>query len=98
MSKSKPQPYEEHTWLKRRVRAVEGLANEYLDANRRAYEHMMEGVRLKRQRTELLAALKWLTNVACGVGKAGGTPESGEFEDAVKQAQAVIARAEGTEA
>jgi hypothetical protein len=38
----------------------------------------------------LREALEWLTNIACGIGKAGSTPESGEFEEAVRNAQQAL--------
>jgi hypothetical protein len=41
---------------------------------------------------ELLAALEWVTNIACGVSKGGGRPETEEHEAALEQAQALIAK------
>lgn len=36
-------------------------------------------------------ALEWLVNLGHGVGKAGGPPEPGEFEDAMQLAEAALA-------
>jgi hypothetical protein len=38
-------------------------------------------------------ALRWLTNVACGVGKAGGAPERDEWPDAIDAAKAALSGA-----
>jgi hypothetical protein len=47
---------------------------------------------------EALEALRWLVNVACGVGKAGGEPEPGEFEAAVEAGKSALGAAgEGEE-
>lgn len=40
-------------------------------------------------------ALRWLVNIGSGVGKAGGPPEAGEFEEALTAAKNVLAKAEG---
>jgi hypothetical protein len=48
---------------------------------------------LKFTREELVPALEWLLHLAHGVGKAGGSPESGEIEDAAEQAAAALSRA-----
>lgn len=38
------------------------------------------------------AALEWLVNLACGVGKAGGKPEEWEIEEAVAAGKAALLR------
>ncbi len=43
---------------------------------------------------DLLAALKWLTNICCGVSRAGGDPTPDEVKVAIKNAQEVVARVE----
>lgn len=43
---------------------------------------------------ETADALRWLVNVVCGVGKAGGEPEPGEFEAAVEAAKDALAEVE----
>ena len=44
---------------------------------------------------ETTAALEWVTNLLNGVGKAGGEPGPGEFEDATNAAQAALRAARG---
>ena len=44
---------------------------------------------------ELLEALEWLVNIGYDVGKDGGRPKYGEFEDAILSAQRAIAKATG---
>ena len=44
---------------------------------------------------ELLAALEWLVAVGHGWSKAGGELLPGEFEDAMREAEAAIANARG---
>ena len=38
----------------------------------------------------MAALLRWLTNIGYGVGKAGGSPEFGEADDALKQSRALL--------
>lgn len=49
-----------------------------------------ESKELETENDALRAALRWLTNVACGVGKAGGAPEPGEYEAAIDSARALL--------
>ena len=44
---------------------------------------------------KLLEALEWLVNIGYDVGKDGGRPKYGEFEDAILSAQRAIAKATG---
>lgn len=44
---------------------------------------------------EAVDALRWLVNIACGVGKRGGPPEPYEFEEAVALGKRVLARLAG---
>lgn len=44
---------------------------------------------------EMIEALEWLTHVCWGVGKAGGKPEPGEYEESVEAAKAALAKAKG---
>ena len=41
----------------------------------------------------LVKVLEWLVNLGYGVGKAGGAPEDGEFEDAIEAGKAALAKA-----
>ncbi len=47
---------------------------------------------LKQDVDELVGALRWLTNIGYGVGKSGGHPESGEIEQALTEARALLSK------
>lgn len=40
--------------------------------------------------TRAQEALRWLVHLHSGVGKAGGTPEDGEFESAIEAGKAAL--------
>lgn len=49
-------------------------------------------------RAELVAALRWLAHLGHGIGKSGEDPEPGEFEAAMREACAILARIDDSEA
>jgi len=49
-----------------------------------------ELVQAEKREAVLREALDWLTHLGHGVGKAGGAPEHGEFEDALNEARAAL--------
>ena len=50
------------------------------------------GLFRRHYKSELKYSLEWLTNVSCGVGKAGGGVDLDEREAAVKTAQKVLGK------
>lgn len=50
-------------------------------------------VRAVNSHDALVEALEWLVNVGCGVGRAGGAPEEGEFEAAIEAGKVALAKA-----
>ncbi len=49
-----------------------------------------EWERMEKRVKEMREALEWLVHLGHGVGKAGGAPEAGEFEAAIKQGEAAL--------
>lgn len=49
----------------------------------------------EREILQLYEALEWLTYLAHGVGKAGGSPEPGEHIEAATAGKAALAKARG---
>lgn len=61
----------------------------------RPVEQVRAMAHLFKASPKLLAALIWLTNLGCGIGRGGDSPEPGEFEAAINEARAAIAEATG---
>jgi len=86
-----------------RPQSVEAACSEtaYDRAHRAGLQHALNALdaeEFKKPQAEALARplaqqLEWLTNLGCGVGKAGGRPSAFEFEDAIENAKATIALA-----
>lgn len=70
--------------------ALQPLASGYVNLNEKFGALVQRAEQAEARIAKALAALRWLTNVACGNGKAGDLPEDGEAEAAIEAAQAVL--------
>ena len=100
----------ERDGFRKRVRAVlvadRDLHEQQAQRDRVSYAELDEAmvafedwvVRLRAEATTpQTEALRWLVNLACGVGKAGGKPEEWEIEEAVVAGKAALRAAAPTE-